>query len=56
MGARVVHAWYLLRPREPHRNYAFGASLLYSPRLSQPCDLRSVHVNLGKSPINALTA
>lgn len=24
---RVVHAWFLLRPRQPHRNRAFGVGL-----------------------------
>lgn len=25
--SRVVHAWFLLRPRQPHRNRAFGVGL-----------------------------
>jgi uncharacterized membrane protein YecN with MAPEG domain len=34
---RVLHAWYMLRPRQPHRNRAFGAGLVTLVALAAHC-------------------
>jgi uncharacterized membrane protein YecN with MAPEG domain len=34
---RVLHAWYMLRARQPHRNRAFGAGLVTLVALAVHC-------------------
>lgn len=44
VGSRLLHTWFFLRPRQPHRNRAFGVGLVTLTALAVHVAIRAIEL------------